>query len=92
MPLLYISGGHVPFGPAEHGRCISELYVICRRFGLPTFFFTFAPDYMQPQVIQIAISKATFSFPAENEGFIETLCNWDEEGQPENIFLTTHSA
>jgi hypothetical protein len=41
---------------------------------------------MQPQVIQIAISKATFSFPAENEGFIETLCNWDEEG-PENIFF-----
>jgi hypothetical protein len=43
---------------------------------------------MQPQVIRIAISKATFSgFPAENEGFIEALCNWDEEGQPENPFF-----
>jgi hypothetical protein len=70
MPLLNISGGHVPFGPAEHAQFISELYVICCCFGLPTFFFTFAPDYMQPQVIQIAISKAKFSgFPAENEGF-----------------------
>jgi hypothetical protein len=67
MPLLHISGGHVPFGPAEHGQCISELYATCHRFGLPTLFFTFAPDYMQPQVIPIAISKATFSgFPAQN--------------------------
>ncbi len=66
----------------------SELYAIYRRFGLPTSFFTFAPDYMQPQVIQIAISKAKFSgLPAGNEGVIEALCNWDEEGQPENTFF-----
>ncbi len=85
MPLLRISGGHVPYGPAERERCISELYAICRCFGLPTFFFTFAPDYTQPQVLRIAISQPKFSgFPAEDEGFIEALCNWGENGRPEN--------
>jgi hypothetical protein len=47
---------------------------MCQCFGLPPFFFTFALDYMQPQVIQIAISKAKISgFPAKSEGFIEAL-------------------
>jgi hypothetical protein len=93
MPLLRISGGHVPYGPAERAWCISELYAICRCFGLPTFFFTFAPDYTQPQVLRIAISQPKFSgFPAKDEGFIESLCNWDKKGRPENsIFDNTFS-
>ncbi len=41
-----------------------------------------------PMLFKKAISKAKISgFPAENEGFIEALCNWDEEQQPENTFF-----
>jgi hypothetical protein len=51
LPLLRVSGGRVPFGPVEQARSLSDLYAMCRRFGLPTMFLTFAPNYLDPLTI-----------------------------------------
>jgi len=65
----------------------SELDAMCFRFGLPSFFFTFAPNYMDPLMIRIAIRNINTSsgFPSEDGGFLKFLQYWDERGCPGNI-------
>ena len=58
---IRVASGNVPYGPAEQAMSISYLYAMCYRFGLPTFFFTFAPNYMDPLTIRIAISNINTS-------------------------------
>ena len=64
------------------------------RFGLPTWLFTFAPDYTDPLKICIAIianklrsSESPPGFPAEDGGFMAALQDWDERGYPESSFF-----
>ena len=58
---------------------------------MPTWFFTFAPDYTDPFTIRIAViknwprsSKPPPGFPAEDGGFMAALWDWDERGCPES--------
>jgi len=87
LPHIRVAGGNVPFGPAERAMSISQLYAMCYRFGLPSFFFTFAPNYMDPLTIRIAIRTINTSsgFPSEDGGFLDFLREWDERGCPENM-------
>jgi hypothetical protein len=60
---------------------------MCYRFGLPTFFFTFAPNYMDPLTMRIAISKInTLSGISSEDGcFLDFLVDWDERGCSGNM-------
>ena len=60
---------------------------MCYRFGLPTFFFTFAPDYTDPLTIRMSISNINIftGFPSEDDGFVDALRDWDERARPDNI-------
>ena len=91
LPHIRVAGGNVPFGPAERAMSISELYAMCYRFGLPSFFFTFAPNYMDPLTIRIAIRtiNTTSGFPSEDGGFLDFLQDWDERGCPGNMVFET---
>ncbi len=61
LPHICVAGENVPYCLAERAMSISDLYAMCYRFGLPTFFFTFAPNYMDPLTIRIAISNINTS-------------------------------
>ena len=61
------------------------------RFGTPTWFFTFAPDYNDPFTIRLSVianrsrsSETPPGFPAEDGGFMAALRDWDERGRPES--------
>ena len=66
------------------------MYANCRRFGLPTFFFTLAPDYRDPLTIRLGISRPIYSgFPYEDGGYQNALHNWDIAGRPGNMIFQT---
>ena len=61
------------------------------RFGPPTWFFTFAPDYTDPFTVSIAVianrsrsSEPPPGFPTEDGGFMAVLWDWDERSCPES--------
>jgi hypothetical protein len=95
MPLVRVGGAEVSFGPVERARAACDLYANCRRFGLPTFFFTLAPDYRDPLTLRLGISKPIYSgFPyndGKNEdgsgGYRDALHTWDISGRPGNTFF-----
>jgi len=90
LPLVRVSGAQVSFGPVERTRAACDLYANCRRFGLPTFFFTLAPDYRDPLTIRLGISRPTYSgFPYKDDDFREALHNWDIAGRPGNLIFQT---
>ena len=97
LPLVRVGGAQVQFGPVQQARAACDLYANCRRFGLPTFFFTFAPDYRDPLVIRLGISKPIYSgFPyddGKNEdgggGYRDALHTWDINGRPCNTIFDT---
>jgi hypothetical protein len=70
---------------------ISELYAMCYRFGLPSFFFTFSPNYKDPLTIQTAIKTINTSsgFPSEDGGLLDFLQDWDERGCAGNMVFET---
>ena len=91
MPLVRFSGEPVPFGPAERARSIADANAMVYRFGPPTWFFTFAPDYNDPFTIRLSVianrsrsSEPPPGFPAEDGGFMAALRDWDERGHPES--------
>jgi hypothetical protein len=97
LPLVRVSGANVPFGPVERARAACDLYANCRRFGLPTFFFTLAPDYRDPLTLRLGISRPIFSgFPYNdgkdvngNGGYQDALHTWDINGRPCNTIYET---
>jgi hypothetical protein len=97
LPLVRVAGADVSFGPVERARAACDLYANCRRFGLPTFFFTLAPDYRDPLTLRLGISKPIYSgFPyddGKNEdgggGYQDALHTWDINGRPGNTIYQT---
>jgi hypothetical protein len=97
LPLVRVAGAEVSFGPVERARAACDLYANCRRFGLPTFFFTLAPDYRDPLTLRLGISKPIYSgFPyddGKNEdgggGYQDALHTWDINGRPGNTIYQT---
>ena len=89
--MVWFSGGPVRFGPAEHARSIADANAMVYRFGPPTWFFTFAPDYNDPFTIRLSVIanrsrslEPPPGFPAEDGGFMAALRDWDERGRPES--------
>ena len=89
--MVWFSGEPVTFGPAERARTIADANAMVYRFGLLTWFFTFAPDYTDPFTIRIAVianrsrcSEPPLVFPAEDGGFMSALWDWDGRGCPES--------
>ncbi|EPZ36432.1 DNA helicase PIF1, ATP-dependent domain-containing protein [Rozella allomycis CSF55] len=66
QPHILATGKNVPYGPIQRKNAMSQLYALVFRFGLPSVFFTFAPDDVHnPLAIRLCLpNNDNYSFPA----------------------------
>lgn len=50
-PLLTAAGRKTAFSSAERNFALTQAYALCHRYGLPSWFFTFAPDVLHHKLV-----------------------------------------
>ena len=72
LPLITGVGAKVPYSNAEKAATEGHLHAMFYHFGVPSVFFTFAPDFKHNTLVfRLALpSPNNFDFPAGNGGLI----------------------
>ena len=75
LPHITGVGAKVPYSNAEKAATEGHLHAMFYHFGVPSVFFTFAPDFKHNTLVfRLALpSPNNFDFPAGNGGLIEAL-------------------
>jgi len=79
MPHISVTSAQVPYTTAQRKAAMAHLYAMVYHFGVPSVFFTFAPDDVHGILnMRLAFPQANnWDFPANGDGFAAAL----EEGE-----------
>lgn len=73
---MHLPGHKTPFSSAERRHALTQAYALCQRFGLPSWFFTFAPDTLHNS-LTVRLHFASFdnqSWPAtHSQGYTDSV-------------------
>ena len=81
LPHVSVMNVIVPYTTSQRKAAMSHLYAMVYHFGIPSVFFTFAPDDIHG-VLNLRLSlpqKNNLHFPADGTGLLEAL----KQGQGE---------
>jgi len=81
MPNITVASAKVPYSTAHRKAAMGHLYAMVYHFGVPSIFFTFAPDDVHGILnMCLALPQANnWDFPSNGEGFAAALRHGEEK-------------